>query len=190
MAMAWIWTGAAVISVVFALFNGTAAETGAAVMEGAEAAVKLCISICGVLCLWSGVMEILNASGASSALMRLLSPVLRRLFPQNAHRAEVMAAVSENVSANMLGLGNAATPPGIKAASLIAHGDTASDDLCMFVVLNTASVQLIPATVAAVRAAAGAEAPLDILPAVWLTSLFSVCAGITAAKLFGRIWKR
>jgi spore maturation protein A len=114
------------------------------------------------------------------------------LFPGVRHNKEAMEAVSANVSANLLGLGNAATPLGIKAATEMSkqsRGGVATDDLCMLVVINTASIQLIPATVGALRAAAGAARPFDILPAVWLSSLASVTVGILAAKLLRRVWR-
>jgi spore maturation protein A len=123
-------------------------------------------------------------------LTRLLRPVLGKLYPAFREDDEVMDALAANVSANVLGLGNAATPLGIRAAQGMAKRTpgVASDALCMLVVCNTASIQLIPATVAGVRAAAGCETPFDILPAVWLASGISVTVGILAAKLFARLW--
>ena len=111
---------------------------------------------------------------------------LRLLFPQTAQDRSTMDSISANVSANLLGLGNAATPLGIRAARRMARGcgGTASDELCTLVVLNTASIQLIPATVGSLRAAMGSAAPFDILPAVWLSSVLSVTAGLAAARLF------
>ena len=104
---------------------------------------------------------------------------------------ETLAAVSANVSANLLGLGNAATPLGIRAARRMARGTdgTADDELCRLVVLNTASLQLLPTTVAGVRAACGCRTPFDILPAVWLSSAISVTAGLLAARLLQRVWR-
>jgi len=162
----------------------------AAAMEGAGAAVELCLSMAGMLCLWMGVMEIMKRAGIAQALSRLLRPVIRRLYPDFAKDREVMDSVSANVSANLLGLGNAATPMGIQAAKAMSRRTpgVASDSLCMLVVCNTASIQLIPTTIASVRGAAGAAAPFDILPAVWLASAISVCVGILAAKLLSRIW--
>ena len=127
----------------------------------------------------------MNASGLSAGLARLFRPLLRRLLPKASRDPETLAAVSANVSANLLGLGNAATPLGIRAARRMARGcgGIASDELCRLVVLNTASIQLIPATIASVRAAAGCETPFDILPAVWLASVLSVAAGLTAERL-------
>lgn len=189
MAMAWIWTIMVVFSVVYGLFAGRIDAVGAAAIDGAAAAVKLCIGICGVTCLWSGVMEIMRRSGIARGLARLFRPLLSRLYPNSSRDRDTMEAISANVSANLLGLGNAATPLGIRAATLMAKGGsgTASNDLCMLVVMNTASIQLIPATVASVRAAAGAASPFDILPAVWITSGASVTVGICVAKLLSRL---
>lgn len=188
MAMTWVWSGMVIFSLVFALFTGNLDAVSAAALEGAGSAVRLGISMAGVLCLWSGVMEVMNACGLSAGLARAFRPLLRRLLPNASRDGETLAAVSANVSANLLGLGNAATPLGIRAARRMARGcgGTASDELCRLVVLNTASIQLIPATIASVRSAAGCAAPFDILPAVWLASVLSVAAGLSAAWLLSR----
>ena len=177
-------------SLVFATLNGTLSNLTAAAVEGANQAVSLCVAICGMICLWSGVMELMRRSGLSEKLSRLLRPLLGRLFPSAAQDGDTMDALSTNVSANLLGLGNAATPAGIKAAlglKRLSGLSSASDELCLLVVMNTASIQLLPTTVASLRASLGASAPFDILPAVWLSSLVSVSAGILAAKLFRRL---
>ena len=191
MTMAWIWTGMAVLSILCGLATGRGDLVAAAAVEGAQAAVELCVSIAGMLCLWTGVMEIMRRSGLAEGLSRLLRPVLSALFPQVSGDRGVMDSISANVSANLLGLGNAATPLGIEAVRRMKRKSpgTASDAMCMLVVCNTASIQLIPTTVASVRAAAGSSAPFDILPAVWLASALSVGVGITACKLFARIWR-
>ena len=134
----------------------------AAALDGAQSALELSLSMAGILCLWSGVMEILNVCGLSRRIAALFRPLLRRLLPNASRDEETLAAVSANVSANLLGLGNAATPLGIQAARRMARncGGTASDELCLLVVLNTASIQLLPTTVASVRAAFGSAAPL------------------------------
>lgn len=189
MAMSIIWTVMVTVSIVCGLLTGRGAEVAAGAMEGAAAGVELCLTMAGVLCLWMGVMEIMKRSGLSRGLSKLLRPVLRRLYPEFAKDKEVMDNISANVSANLLGLGNAATPLGIKAAQLMSKKTpgVASDALCMLVVCNTASIQLIPTTVASVRAAQGCAAPFDILPAVWLASVISVCVGVAASKLFSRL---
>jgi spore maturation protein A len=181
-----------VVSVVYGLLSGSIGAVGTAAVEGAGEAVKLCIGICGVTCLWTGIMELMRRSGITDRLKRLFQPALSLLFPASRANRAAMEAVSANVSANLLGLGNAATPFGIQAAGELAktaRGQTATNDLCMLVVLNTASIQLIPATVAAVRAAAGAQSPFDILPAVWLASGASVAAGIVCVKLLSKVWR-
>ena len=191
MTMAWIWTGMAVLSILCGLATGRGDLVAAAAVEGAQAAVELCVSIAGMLCLWTGVMEIMRRSGLAEGLSRLLRPVLSALFPQVSGDRGVMDSISANVSANLLGLGNAATPLGIEAVRRMERKTpgTASDAMCMLVVCNTASIQLIPTTVASVRAAAGSSSPFDILPAVWLASALSVGVGISACKLFARIWR-
>lgn len=191
MTMAWIWTGMAVLSILCGLATGRGELVAAAAVEGAQAAVELCVSIAGMLCLWTGVMEVMRRSGLAEGLSRLLRPVLSLLFPQVSGDRGVMDSISANVSANLLGLGNAATPLGIEAVRRMERKSpgTASDAMCMLVVCNTASIQLIPTTVASVRAAAGSSSPFDILPAVWLASALSVGVGISACKLFARIWR-
>lgn len=188
MAMAWVWTGMVVLSLVFGLLTGRLDAVANAALEGARSAINLSISMAGILCLWSGVMEIMRACGLSSSLARSFRPLLRRLLPNACRDDDTLAAISANVSANLLGLGNAATPLGIRAAQRMARGcgGVASDELCLLVVLNTASIQLLPATVASVRAAAGCQTPFDILPAVWLASVLSVTAGLFAAWLLSR----
>ncbi|BDE86500.1 spore maturation protein [Oscillospiraceae bacterium] len=191
MAMSIIWTGMVLVSILCGLATGRGPAVATAALDGAAAAVELCLSLAGVLCLWMGVMEIMRRSGLSQKLSRLLMPVLRRLYPAFARDREVMDTIAANVSANLLGLGNAATPLGLEAARKMSRRTpgVANDALCMLVVCNTASIQLIPTTVAAVRAGAGCAAPFDILPATWLASAISVSVGILAAKLFAKIWR-
>ena len=189
MAMTWVWCGMVLLSLLFGLLTGQLDAVANAALSGAQSAVELSLSMAGVLCLWSGVMEIMNVCGLSSGLARVFQPILRRLLPQASRDAETLAAVSANVSANLLGLGNAATPLGIRAARRMARGcgGVASDELCMLVVLNTASIQLLPTTIASVRAAAGSQTPFDILPAVWLSSILSVIAGLLMARLLAAL---
>lgn len=191
MAMAWIFTVMIVISVVFGAAGGTMDAVSAAALSGANDAVTLSISLLGVICLWSGVLEVMDQSGLSQKLASLFRPFLKKLFPDAAQDPVALSAISANISANLLGIGNAATPLGIQASKRLARkcGGTASDSLCRFIVLNTASIQLIPATVAGVRAACGAAAPFDILPAVWFSSVLSVAAGLLAARILQHFWR-
>ena len=191
MAMAWLWTGMVTASLVFAALNGSLSALSAAALEGAQSAVELCLAMSGVMCLWTGVMEVMNQCRLTDRLAALFRPLLKRLLPRASRDSETLAAISANLAADMLGLGNAATPLGIRAARRMSRGceGAASNELCLFVVLNTASIQLIPSTLAGVRTSLGAADPFDILLPVWLVSLLSVIAGLLAAGFFARIWR-
>lgn len=185
MLMGLIWTAMIVVSILFGCLNGSTAQVQQAALDGAAAAIELCLGIGGAVCLWCAVMELMRTSGLADALSRALRPALRRLFAESSKHESVMQPLSANVSANLLGLGNAATPMGILAAQEMARlgsPGVASNELCRLVVLNTASIQLLPTTVAAIRAAEGAAAPLDILPAVWISSVASVAVGLLTAR--------
>ena len=189
--MTVIWTGMITLALLCAPALGRSDALAPAALAGASSAVELGLGMAGALCLWMGVMEVMRRAGLSEKLARMLRPVLSRLFPDFRENRDVMDSIAANVSANLLGLGNAATPLGLEAARRMSRKTpgVAGDSLCMLVVCNTASIQLIPTTVAAVRLAAGCRTPFDILPAVWLTSLCSVAVGILAAKGLSRIWR-
>ena len=192
MALTYIWTGAVLASVFFSFFGGRGAETTSALLDGAAKGVELCITMAGPLCLWAGLGKLMDKAGLTEKLAKLLSPILGRLFPASREDHELAQHLSGNVTANLLGLGNAATPMGIRAAGrLLDPKDPAraTDQLCRLVVMNTASIQLLPTTVAAVRQSAGCAAPFDILPCVWVSSILSVAAGLLAAHLLGRVWR-
>lgn len=181
-----IWAALVLAAFLFGIGNGRLEAVSTAALEGAGAAAELCLSLCGGICLWSGILKLLESVGAADLLGRLLRPLLIRLWPEARRDPSALEALAENVSANLLGLGNAATPAGIRAARALKRGDTATDSLCRLVVMNSASLQLIPASICAVRAAAGAARPFDILPAVWLTALCSLLAGLGAERLLRR----
>ena len=191
MAMAWLWTGMVLVSLIFGALTGNLSSLSAAALEGAQSAVELCFTMCGVMCLWTGVMELMDQCALTDKIAALFRPLLRRLLPQASRDSETLAAVSANLSADLLGLGNAATPLGIRAARRMSRGcgGVASNELCLLVVLNTASIQLLPTTLAGVRASLGASDPFDIMPCVWLVSLLSVLAGLFAAKVLARLWR-
>lgn len=180
------------ISCLSALFLGRGAELAAAVPAGAQAGITLAVSMAGSMCLWTGVGRLLEHGGATALLARLISPVLHRVFPGTKQDDALAGALSGNICANFLGLGNAATPMGIEAVRRMqrtAAPGSASDEMCRLIVLNTASIQLIPANVAAVRASLGCSAPFDILPAVWLTSICSAGLGVIAAWALSKVWR-
>lgn len=189
MVMSWIFTTMLAVSLVSAFRNGSSQALAASVLQGAQAGVELAVSMAGSLCLWSGVGKLLDAANITDRLSKLLKPLLHKVFPSTAKDPAISRSISGNLCANFLGLGNAATPMGIQAAKAMKQGDTATDELCRLVVLNTASIQLIPANVAAVRSALGCATPFDILPPVWITSICSAGLGVTAAWLLGKVWK-
>ena len=180
------------VSVACAVFLGNGAALATAVTDGAQSGITLVISMAGSLCLWSGVGKLMEVLGLTRHLSRLLRPVLSRIFPSTRKDAKVANCLSANICANFLGLGNAATPMGIAAIRQMKRPDKpglATDEMCRLVVLNTASIQLIPTNVAAIRASLGCAAPFDILPAVWITSACSAGLGITAAWFLGKVWR-
>lgn len=191
MVMSWVWTGMVAISILAAALTGNMSALSAAVPKGAQAGITLALSMAGSICLWTGVGKLMEKAGITGMLSRLLRPLLGRIFPSIKTDSVLENFLSANVCANLLGLGNAATPMGIQAAQRMAKGcnGIASNELCKLIVLNTASIQLIPANVAAVRSGLGCSTPFDILPAVWITSLCSAGLGVTVAWLLGRLWK-
>ncbi len=192
MVMSWIFTGILLISLFFAALLGNGGALAAAIPKGAQAGITLALSLAGSICLWTGVGRLMEKIGLTAMLSKLLRPVLHRIFPGTKRDEALAGALSANICANFLGLGNAATPMGIQAVQRMKNPlrpSLATDEMCRLIVLNTASIQLIPANVAAVRTGLGCGSPFDILPAVWVTSLCSASAGLAAAFLLGRLWR-
>ena len=187
MVMSIVWTLFILISVLCSAWNGNMSHLSAAVSEGAQSAITLSISIAGSLCLWTGVGRLMERAGLTGMLSQFMRPLLHRSFPTSRNDPELENALSSNICSNLFGLGNAATPMGISAAKRLRKDDTATDELCRLVVLNTASIQLIPTSVAAVRSALGAPEPFMIITAVWITSLFSAGTGLFSAWIFSRM---
>ena len=170
-----LWAAFLALAFVCGAVTGRLSEVSAALTEGAAGAVTLAIGIAGLMCFWSGIMELMQQSGLTHIIARLLMPVLRPLFGKASEDSEAMQAVSANVTANLLGLSNAATPLGLRAASRLhklSGSDTASDAVLTLIVLNSASIQLVPSTVAAVRAACG----------VWGASVVSVATALLLCR--------
>lgn len=188
--MARVFAGLMAAAVVFGLVGGRLGQVAAALPQGAAGAAELVLSIGGAICFWSGLLEVMNQSGLSQKIARLLGPVIRRIFGPAADDRQALEALSQNMAANLLGLGSAATPAGLRAAARLAQreGRPDGDAVLRLMVLNSASIQLIPANVAAVRAAAGSSQPFAILPAVWLASAASLCAALLAARVLARLW--
>lgn len=188
--MNYIWVALMLLACITAVLTGRTEQLTAAVTAGPEQAVTLCLSIAGLMGFWSGVMELMQRSGLCARIAALLRPVLAPLFQRASRDNETMEAIAANVTANLLGLSNAATPIGLRAADGLyrLYGRKGTpDEVLAFVVLNTTSIQLIPTTVAAVRASLGAAQPFDIMPAVWIASVGSVAAGLFTARLLARM---
>ncbi len=185
-----IWGGMILISLVVSLFTGQLEQTAAAAVTGAGSGVETCFSLLGILCLWSGLTRIGERAGLVSLMAKLLRPVLRFLFPGLDENSPAGGSIVMNMVANLLGMGNAATPLGIKAmqdlSKLNRNRSTASNAMCMLVVLNTASIQLLPTTLISLRQAYGSVAPGEIIVPIWLVSICALLAGVTMAKLLER----
>lgn len=183
----------AALALVFGALSGSLTAVSNGLVEGAAGAVSLMLSIGGTVCLWSGLMEVMARSGLADRVATLLRPLILLLFGRAGRDREARDAISQNMAANLLGLGSAATPSGLRAArrlqQLAEREGRPPDEVMLLIVLNTASLQLIPTTIAAVRAGLGAAQPYDILPAVWLASGISVAVGILACGLLRKGWR-
>ncbi len=182
-----VWAAMIAVSVLCACATGRMQQLSEAVLAGAGNAVQLILGMMGMMCAWTGLMKIADAGGLTAILSHVLGPVLRRLFPAYPPESPAAKAICMNITANLLGLGNAATPMGLAAMKEMAaqnHGSkVAINSMVMFVVLNTASLQLIPTFMGTLRAQYGSTTPFDILPAVWVVSAIALAAGLLAAKL-------
>ncbi len=190
--MSLLWVLLLVASVVVAAANGRMPALPGAIAESAGKAVSLSLGLVGVLSLWMGLMKVAEAAGLVGALGRAVRPVLGRLFPTVPPDSPAMGAITLNVAANALGLGNAATPFGLKAMEELErenpHPGTATDAQALLCALNTASVQLVPASVIALRAAAGARQPADILAATLLASACATVVAVASARALRRLY--
>ncbi|MBQ2841406.1 MAG: spore maturation protein A [Clostridia bacterium] len=189
----YIWASMVVFSVISAFFAGNAQELSAAIIESASDAVSLCIRLGGTICLWGGLMEIAEQSGMTGTVCRILSPFLKIIFPKMDMKGQTAKAISMNVTANLLGLGNAATPLGLEAMRRLQtenpSKEKASTDMIKFVVMNSAAFHLIPTTVAAMRQDYGSKNPFDIMLPSWISSAAALTVGLTAAILFIKLSK-
>jgi spore maturation protein A len=187
-----LWTALLAISVAVAAAKGRMPALTAAALESAGKAVTLAVGLVGAMALWLGLMKVAEEAGLVALLARALRPVLSRLFPAIPRDHPALGAIVMNVAANVLGLGNAATPFGIKAMQALdelnPHKGTATDAQAMLCALNTASVQLVPASVIALRVAAGSRAPAEIIGATIVASACGLVAAVVAARLLGRLF--
>ncbi len=184
------------VSVIFAFFNGNMPQVSQAILDKSGEAVELAISICGIMCFWCGMMKVAERAGLVERISALLSPVVGLLFRNIQKGGRAAGLITMNLAANILGLGNASTPLGIAAMRAVSEENkseksgTATEDMIMLAVLNTASLQILPTTAAALRSANGCAAPLDILPCVWIVSVYSVTIAVISAKVMGAVSRK
>lgn len=170
------------ISILFSVLNNSVAEMSNSLLISSETAVKTVLNILGGMALWGGVMEIAKLSGLTEKICKLISIPMKFLFPKLDKKGSAFESITMNITANLLGLGNAATPLGIKAMKELDK-DNNEKHMQMLVVLNAASIQIIPITVAAMRTANGSVDPWDFVPSVLIVSLLSLIAGVTMVKV-------
>lgn len=185
-----IWIFIMLISFICAAFTGNMEATGSALVESGADAVEFLFSIGGIMAMWSGFMAIAEKSGLTDKIAAVLSPFIKWLFDGAKNDEKCTNAISMNMVANFLGLSNAATPLGLKAMKLLSEKNknkhVASRDMCMLAVVNSASIQLIPSTLIAMRTAAGSTDPGAIILPIWIVSLVTAASGIFLAKFLGR----
>ncbi len=183
-----------IASIVFAFFNGTVDETLKSGFDGAKRSVEIVLSFAGIMCMWSGLLKVAEDGGALGALTKIVSPVTHLLFPKLDKKSKAIQNISANFSANLLGVGNAATPSGIAAMNeldiLNKNPLVASDEMCIFTVINTASLQIVPSTVIALRQGCGSQNPQGIVPMVLFASLASVICAVVMMKTILKFRKR
>lgn len=188
----YIWFVILAFGILLGLFTGRGAAISKAIVNSAGSSVQLVISLAGLLCLWCGIIKIADKSGLTDKLAKILKPILKLVFKDAGRNEKALSAIIMNLTANMMGLSNAATPFGIKAMEelkkLNMESDSASDDMALFLVLNAACIQLVPATVISLRAAAGARNPGDIiLPAAFATGTAAVM-GVIYCKVLQKFF--
>jgi len=192
--MSWIWAGLLAVAVATAALNGRMAALTGAIAESAGRAVTLSLGLVGVMTLWLGLMKVAEEAGLVRILARAARPVMRRLFPEVPAEHPAMGAMMLNIAANMLGLGNAATPFGLRAMQALdelnPHPGTATDAQALFCAMNTASLQIIPASVVALRAASGASQPGDVIGPTLVATVAATVTAVVAAKLLARVLPR
>lgn len=192
--MNYIWAGIIMVSIMCGFSTGKIPSLSNSVMEGAHDAVNLIISITGMMAFWTGIMKVAEKSGITKYLSKLFTPIIKFLFPESSHNEKAVHAICMNITANLLGLGNAATPFGIKAIKELQkcnplRKDTASNDMAMFVIINTASLQLVPTFLCTLRQKYGCKNPLEIVPYLWIVSICALIVGVTCAKFFEKVIK-
>ena len=192
--MNYVWAGMVLFSIICAFINGKAAELTSAIIDAGNQAVTVFITLYGIMVLWGGLMKIAEKSGVTAFIGKMMYPVLHLLFPRLKKGGQELNAISMNITANLFGMGNAATPLGIDAMHKLQlineNKSTASNEMIIFVVMNSACMRLIPTTVAMLRTNHGSKNPMEILLPGLITSACALTAGLIASKLYGKLRRR
>ena len=189
-----LWPIFIIISIIYAFFSGNLEYLNKSIFESTESAVSLTLTLIGMTCLWSGIMEIASNTNILNYLTKALNPIVRKIFPDIKLSNKSYDNIILNIVANILGLGNAATPLGLKAMNELQNEnkdkETLSDNMMMLIVLNTASLQIIPTTVISIRSSLGSNNPTQIIFPVWLSTICAAIVGIICCKIIIRCTKK
>ena len=188
-----VWPFFIIISILYAVCFGNLNQLNNSIFESTTTTINLCLTLLGTISLWNGIMKIASETSFIKIVVKILRPIIKVLFPEIEEGSELYKQISMNMVANILGLGNAATPLGIKAMKIMkeesGNKDILTNDMAVFIVLNTASIQIIPTTVIAIRNSLNSENPTSIIFPVWIATISAAIAGITATKLFIKLGK-
>lgn len=190
--MNYLWPFLIIISYLFAIIHGNIEKVNSGIFSSLSEVINMTLTILGNICLWCGIIKIIKETKIMKTLRKLIAPILNWLFPDEKNDKEVMDAISINIISNMIGIGNASTPAGIKAMEEMQKKNQKKEELTnsmiMFIVLNTASIQILPTTIIAIRAAIGSEKPADIIVPIWIATLLGTTVGIISTKLL--LWRQ
>ena len=182
-----VWPIFIIISFSYAIFSGNLQNLNTSIFDSVESAVSLSITMLGTMCLWSGIINVAANTNIMKMLNKLLKPIIKFLFPEIKENKKAQNEISMNMVANILGLGNAATPLGLKAMETLQEENknkqALSNSMIMLIVLNTASIQIIPTTIIAIRSSLGAENPTSIIVPIWIATICAAIVGVTVTKL-------
>ena len=185
--MNYIFSAIIILSLITSLFTGRINETVSAGLEGAKSSVEIVLSFAGIMCMWSGFLKLAQEGDLIKSISKIIHPVIRLLFPKLKKDSKATDYIALNMSANFLGVGNAATPAGIAAMSELdkenENSEYASDEMSIFTVVNTASIQLIPTTIIALRASFGSKSPENIIIPIWISSFCAFLCAVISMKL-------
>lgn len=186
-----LWPIFIIISIIFAIFSGNIDKINSSIFDSTQSAIDLTLTLLGATCLWSGIMEIASKTEIIKKLSKILNKIIKKFFYDLNSESKSYNNIIMNIIANILGLGNAATPLGLKAMSELQkennNKERLSDDMMMLIVLNTASLQIIPTTVIAVRSSLGSNNPTQIIVPVWIATIGAAIVGISVAKIIIRV---